>query len=388
VLSDHCILPSIVSLPPHIFGCVIYVHLHPHQRTKLEERTLKFVFVGYGSTQKGYYAYHPPSKKFYISMDVTFNEHNLFYVDSTLQGGNESEVHNHDVSMFDIPDIKLYRKDKLSCENHSAGSEPILNMETSPLYNTVSSDPNQLAQSSPQVRLDSSYVPSDPISNNTNVIETNHEIVSLDPTLDNTNLDETDHEIDPCLTTNTPNIESTIVQYNLPPRSNHGQPPAKYESDLQAKVKYPISKYVSSHRLSQLYASFVSQLSSIFIPSSIQEALADPRWTKAMVDEMAALEKNNTWDLVSLPRGKKTVGCKWVFTIKHRADGTIERYKARLVAKGYTQSYGVDYQETFAPVAKLNTVRILLSVATNQDWLLLQFDVKNVFLHGEISEEI
>jgi len=68
VLSDHCILPSMVSLPPHIFGCVTYVHLHPHQRTKLEERALKCVFVGYGSTQKGYCAYHPPSKKFGLNM--------------------------------------------------------------------------------------------------------------------------------------------------------------------------------------------------------------------------------------------------------------------------------------------------------------------------------
>ena len=85
-----------------------------------------------------------------------------------------------------------------------------------------------------------------------NVVETNHEIVSLDPTIDNTNLDEIDHEIDPCLheTTNTPNIESTTFQYNLPPRYNRGQPPTKYELDLQAKVKYLISKYVSSHRLS------------------------------------------------------------------------------------------------------------------------------------------
>ena len=90
VLSDHCILPSIVSLPPHIFGCVIYVHLHPHQCTKVEEWALKCVFVGYGSSQKGYCAYHPPSKKFYISMDVTFNEHSFFYVDSTLQGDNET----------------------------------------------------------------------------------------------------------------------------------------------------------------------------------------------------------------------------------------------------------------------------------------------------------
>jgi len=124
-------------------------------------------------------------------MDVTFNEHNFFYVDSTLQGGNENEVHNHDISMFDISDIKLYCENKLSCEDHSAGSEPIPKMDNSFLDDTVSSDHNQLAQSSPQVRLDSSEVLSDPISDNTNVDETDYEIVSLDPTLDNTNLDET-----------------------------------------------------------------------------------------------------------------------------------------------------------------------------------------------------
>jgi hypothetical protein len=83
---------------------------------------------------------------------------------------------------------------------------------------------------------------------------------------------------------------------------------------------------------------------------------------------------------------KRTVGCKWVLTVKYNSDGSVERYKANLVAKGFTQTYGMDYSETFAPVAKLNTIRILLSLAANLDWPLHQLDVKNVFLNGDLEE--
>jgi len=107
-----------------------------------------------------------------------------------------------------------------------------------------------------------------------------------------------------------------------------------------------------------------------------------------MNDEMRSLQKNQTWELVDLPQGKKPVGCRWIYTIKYKADGSIERYKARLVAKGYTQTYGIDYTDTFAPVAKINTIRILLSLAVNLDWPVQQFDVKNAFLHGDLSEKI
>ena len=100
---------------------------------------------------------------------------------------------------------------------------------------------------------------------------------------------------------------------------------------------------------------------------------------------MKALKKDNTWELVQFPKGKTTVGCKWVFTIKHKSNGTVERYKAHLVAKGFTQTYGIDYLQTFAPVAKLNTIRVLLSLAANLDWSLQQLDVKNAFINEELD---
>ena len=132
----------------------------------------------------------------------------------------------------------------------------------------------------------------------------------------------------------------------------------------------------------------MTAIDSVRIPASVKEALKDENWIKAMNEEMKALEKNRTWEIVEKPRGKKPVGCRWIYTVKYKSDGTLDRYKARLVAKGYTQTYGIDYEETFAPVAKMNTVRILLSLAAHSGWELNQFDVKNAFLHGNLEEEV
>ena len=136
------------------------------------------------------------------------------------------------------------------------------------------------------------------------------------------------------------------------------------------------------------HQSFLSTIDSIKIPTSVQEALKDENWIRAMNEEMSALERNETWEIVERPKDKKAVGCRWIYTVKYKSDGTLDRYKARLVAKGYTQTYGIDYEETFAPVAKMNTVRIILSLAAHFGWAMHQFDVKNAFLHGSLEEEV
>lgn len=110
------------------------------------------------------------------------------------------------------------------------------------------------------------------------------------------------------------------------------------------------------------------------------------KWNEAVLEKIRAPEKNKIWDVVELPRGRRSIGCKWVLNVKSKTNGTIGRYKTRLVAKGCTRTYVINYTETFASVAKLNTIRVILSLAANLDWSLQQRDINNTFLNGELEE--
>lgn len=129
----------------------------------------------------------------------------------------------------------------------------------------------------------------------------------------------------------------------------------------------------------------------ISIPNTYEDAIQSPdreKWIEAMKDEINSIEENKTWDLVELPANKNLVDNKWVFTVKTDENGNVVRYKARLVAKGFSQKFGVDYEEVFAPVVKLQTLRTLLSVANHKDYHIHSMDVKTAFLNGYIQEEI
>jgi len=123
-------------------------------------------------------------------------------------------------------------------------------------------------------------------------------------------------------------------------------------------------------------------------PTCYQEAADDENWRAAMDSELQSIHKNKTWSLVKLPVGHKSIGLKWVFKLKRNAEGEIVKHKARLVAKGYVQKHGVDYDEVFAPVARLDTVRLLLAMAANWGWEVHHLDVKTAFLNGDLVEDV
>ncbi|KAK1660491.1 hypothetical protein QYE76_048650 [Lolium multiflorum] len=126
-------------------------------------------------------------------------------------------------------------------------------------------------------------------------------------------------------------------------------------------------------------------------PATYEEAMMSPdsnKWQEAMKSEMGSMYDNKVWTLVDLPDSRKAVENKWIFKRKTDADGNITVYKARLVAKGFRQIQGVDYDETFSPIAKLKSVRILLAIAPFFDYEIWQMDVKTAFLNGDIEEEL
>ena len=246
-----------------IFGCQGFVHIPKDERKKLDPKSRKCIFMGYGTTTKGYRLYDPLKQKVIYSRDVMFNELKCGLEESTQR---EPQKYVH-----------------LECTD----------------------DPLEMAD------------PPEPL-----------------------------------------------------PESP--QPWRHSERERKQTEFY-------GHRCN---------VTDITEPTSVNEAQADHRWADAMRHEIDSLDDNNVWELVELPAGRKTVGSKWVFKLKKNADGSIERCKARLVAQGYSQKEGLDYDETFSPVVRSESVRTVIALAAMNGLTLHQMDITTAFLHGNLAEEV
>ncbi|KAL5777605.1 hypothetical protein ACOSP7_010531 [Xanthoceras sorbifolium] len=349
------------DLPLKVFGCTVFVHISHHSRSKLDPRAEHCVFIGYASNKKGYRCYNPLTRKFFVSMDVSFLENKPYFQKNSLQGEKQGVEDNFwDLSCVPLPNTIL-KTTPLSSSSNSEENFPKL-----PNIDVSSTGGEMLQNNELQV-----YTRKGPHQKNKNP--------PIIPEPDQSSTPRTGIPEITGIPIPIPNISSDL---DIPIALRKGS------RECTKNPRYPMAKYLSYEKLSHHHRAFSSKISHLIVPRSVQEALNDPHWKLAVMEEMNALRRSGTWEIVDLPKEKKTVGCKWVFTVKCRADGSIERYKARLVAKGFTQTYGIDYQETFAPVAKINSVRVLLSLAVNFNWPLHQLDVKNAFLNGDLEEEV
>jgi transposase InsO family protein len=182
-----------------------------------------------------------------------------------------------------------------------------------------------------------------------------------------------------------------------PPQSRAPSPPAPPERPQDAgeanagrprRIGIRLPERYREEQAQQAIAKYDQEIST---PTSYDEAISGPQkrqWETAINEELQSLASNDVWQLVDAPKGANIVSCKWVFKIKRLPNGQIDRYKARLVARGFSQRYGIDYDETFAPVVRMESLRILLAIAAVEDMEVHQMDVVTAYLAGELEEEI
>ncbi|KAF3771649.1 Retrovirus-related Pol polyprotein from transposon TNT 1-94 [Nymphaea thermarum] len=337
-------------LTPRVFGCSCFVHNHSPTLKKLDPRSIKVVFLGYSSTQKGYKCVDPTTSKVYVSRDVTFHEHEAYFPVNPLQGeclGNKGEEYssNQLIQFMKFLDYKV--------------SPSVIDTVT------VSNDKGS--------HMEGGTVDAQPTAARDHLFGQVYVRKQKAAVEDVEDVDRTN--------------PSSVISPDDPSPLNEALPIA-LRKGTRSCTSHPIQRFVSYAKLSTNYKCFITSLSKVVIPRSVDDAKDDPKWLQAMTEEMGALAKNNTWEVVDIPKGTHLVGSKWVFNVKYKPDGTVDRYKARLVAKGFSQKYGIDYLETFAPVAKLKTVRVILALAVHKKWRMDQLDVKNAFLNGHLEEEV
>lgn len=319
-----------------VFGCLVYPCLRHELSHKLAPRSKRCIFLGYEPLTKGFRCFDPLTQRVYVSRHVEFCETEFPYASS--------------VSPI------------------SSDASPTSFLGVLPLFPSGAPRP---AHNTPAAI----HHPSPP-----------HTVP---------------HTPTPSITQHNAQPDPQHQPANHPQPEPHPQPAPHTQIDLttQPETIPPVLPSTNTHSMAtrskrgifkpKTYAATIPyDTSPTHEPSTYKEASQNKYWCTAMDEEFDALLDQRTWVLVPPPSDRIPIGCKWVYKIKRNSDGSVSRYKARLVAKGYNQEYGLDYSETFSPVVKQQSIRIVLSLALHFGWSLHQLDVSNAFLHGELEDVV
>lgn len=308
-----------------IFGSIGYVLEKRQGKHKFSEKGQEMILVGYGETCKGYRMLDMKTSKVKYSRDVRF-----------------IEQMNWETSLLsETPDVTGLKSDV--SETKSEKIEPVTSISLDPL--TLSDVEEKVISDVDDTRSETSVI------------------------------DATSPQV-------TSEITVTPIVKRKPGR------PRKTDTPVPQKPRTP-SQHCYPTRSKN--ASLAAIKDEIMIPRDIKEALSSPyskEWLKAMKSELKSIHKNKTWDLVELPEKRRTIGSRWVFAIKFHNDGRIDKFKARLVARGFSQRYGIDYNQTYSPTVRPESLRLLFAIAVEMNYHIHQIDVSTAYLNGELEEEI
>lgn len=353
-----------------IFGCKAYCHLPKVKRNKLDAKSKIMIFVGFCENSKAYRLIDPQNPTVFTkARDVIFDETSFLNKDPSLNYNNEPQFFS-----------------STSTDDSQTLSE----------QNDVASTSKQTPQSTKE-----SQTKNKPITNEskiqieqvTNLAENSNKMksTSFEETADLTEEDEEDisssenssHE-ESYESINSDQITTVISE--LLPDSQAVQPQLTSETDVQERPTRPhnLPAWTADYKLWQALIHPNNQE----IPDTPKQALKDPEWKRAMEKELQSFENNNAWEIVDKPHDQKLLETKWVFKTKINPSDHHQINKARLVIKGCAQRYGIDYLETFSPVVRHSTLRLLFALSVHFNLNCYHFDAMNAFLHGELNEQI
>lgn len=344
----------------NVFGNIVYAHIPKQKRKKIDKKSAKCVLVGYGEHSNMFRVYNFEKRSIEIVRDVIFEKESLkMYLE---QNENNDVDCDRSVVVVDVDD-----KQKEIAESVNAN---VSNIENQLFEESVSNE---------NVSVDM-HTSGAEIENNENISQQHQSVLTVPSDSDYS--DESLHSDS--------DDDDTASNNGIVDRI----------SDFVGRISGRRICNVDSRNVvdSRLRSGQISEADIAFCllamsnePKTYKEALESKdrnEWSKAMDEEYQSLIKNGVWLLVDRPKNESVIDNKWVFKLKTKPDGTIERYKARLVVRGFTQKYGVNYEETFSPVVRFSSVRSILAVSAMRKMKLVQFDVKTAFLYGDLHETV
>ncbi|WVZ91493.1 hypothetical protein U9M48_037657 [Paspalum notatum var. saurae] len=317
------------------FGCVAHVKTAGKHLGKLDDRSTPMVFIEYEEGMKVYRFHNPITRRVHVSRDTVFEEERGWDWGAEKGAGPEDDAEPFHVEFIS----SLVRRGEPGAQVAPATPSPTPGTPTPP-----TSPPAPVSAATPTCGSE----PSTPLAT----------------------------------------VPAPGIQFTSPPvgdvdlDKDHDDAPLRFRAMDNILGPASLPGLAEGEPVQELMVAIDDE------PATAEEAKQFKEWRNAMLEEMASIEQNKTWSLVDLPAGQKAIGLKWVFKLKRDEHGNISKFKAQLVAKGYVQRQGVDYEEVFAPVARMESVRILLAVAAHRGWAVHHMDVKSAFLNGELAEEV